>query len=204
MVPLTISIIESRLRSGTISSNVRGEVRKRAAVAIVLRDHGGQTEVLLIRRAERAGDPWSGHVAFPGGRASPADASIEATAIRETKEEIGLDLEAAGARLIGRLPDQQPLRRVTGLAITPVLFEVQGDPPLTPDAREVAATCWVPLSALDSGIHDGRMVYWWRPLLGIPLPFPFILSCWRYQGFTIWGLTYRMLSEMLRIARAST
>jgi 8-oxo-dGTP pyrophosphatase MutT (NUDIX family) len=201
---LSIAGIEEAIRRGVATRPLSSPTRKRAAVAIVLRERGGarETEVLLIRRAERAGDPWSGHVALPGGRAAPEDASIEATAIREAREEVGIDLAAPGVRLLGRLPDFEPMRRITGLAITPVVFEVAGDPPLSPDAREVAATAWVPLAALASGALSGRMVYWWRPLRRIPLPVPLVVGCWRWNDFTIWGLTYRIL-ESLFLATAA-
>jgi 8-oxo-dGTP pyrophosphatase MutT (NUDIX family) len=82
---------------------------RRAAVALVLRVPVGAAgpELLLVKRAEYPGDPWSGHVAFPGGRAEPDDASPWHTAARETWEETGLDLLAAG-RLLGTLDELYP------------------------------------------------------------------------------------------------
>jgi ADP-ribose pyrophosphatase YjhB (NUDIX family) len=77
--------------------------RRRAAVAVVLHDAGPSPEILFIERAERFGDPWSGQMAFPGGRVDPGDATARAAAERETLEEVGLDL--AGAELLGRLGD---------------------------------------------------------------------------------------------------
>ena len=73
-----------------------------AAVAAVLRVVD-EPELLFIKRAEVAHDPWSGHVAFPGGRMEPDDESLEATAIRETFEELSLDLKAG--QMLGRLDD---------------------------------------------------------------------------------------------------
>jgi 8-oxo-dGTP pyrophosphatase MutT (NUDIX family) len=77
--------------------------RPRAAVAVVLRDADDGPEVLLIERARHPEDPWSGHMAFPGGRVDPADSDTRAAAERETLEEVGLPL--AGAELLGRLDD---------------------------------------------------------------------------------------------------
>ncbi len=199
MVPLTIPLIEDRVRRGLVKGlAASGPIAKRAAVAIVLRTRpDGEVEVLLIQRAERAGDPWSGHAAFPGGRVDAADASIDATAIRETREELGLDHAAAGVRFLGRLPDFTPLRRLSlGMSVTPVVFEVAGDPPFSPDPAEVAFARWVPLSALRGRAHAGRFVYWWRPWRWLPFPIPFILECWRYGELTIWGLTRRMLTSL--------
>jgi 8-oxo-dGTP pyrophosphatase MutT (NUDIX family) len=202
-VRATIARIEARIARGE-APRVDFPVAptRRAAVAVVLREGGTGAEVLLIKRAERAGDPWSGHVAFPGGRADPEDASIEATAEREAREEVGLDLAPPAARRIGRLPDHpgRAAGRWIGLAITPVLYQVVGDPPLALDRAEVEATFWAPLAALASGRHDGRMLHWWRPLRRLPLSLPFVLPCWRYEGFTIWGLTHRMLRGLLEVA----
>ncbi|HEX9187840.1 MAG TPA: NUDIX domain-containing protein, partial [Vicinamibacteria bacterium] len=83
----------------------------RAAVALVLRDGvPAGPELLVIRRAEHEQDPWSGHMGFPGGRAEPSDPSPEATAVRETLEETGLDLARDGSRL-GALDEMKALAR---------------------------------------------------------------------------------------------
>src|SRR5262245_34151321 len=74
---------------------------ERAAVAAILLPRDDTFEILLIRRAERPTDLWSGHMAFPGGRRSPEDRDLLATAVRETEEEVGLDLARHG-ELVGR------------------------------------------------------------------------------------------------------
>ena len=73
----------------------RNEEMRESVVAIILRNPAPQTELLFIKRSESAGDPWSGHMAFPGGHREADDAGLKETAIRETKEEIGLDLSNA-------------------------------------------------------------------------------------------------------------
>jgi len=170
----------------------------RAAVAVVLRENAGAVEVLLSERAQRPGDPWSGQMAFPGGRAEPHDRDEWETASRETREEIGLDLDTA-ALALARLPELQALAggRRLGLAIAPLLYALpQPKVQLTPDAREVADAVWVPLAALN---HQNRGRYLWRRILGLV---PIELPCWRVGGHTIWGLTYRMLSELLALRPA--
>ncbi|MGH7644285.1 MAG: NUDIX hydrolase, partial [Gemmatimonadales bacterium] len=77
-----------------------------AAVALALLEGSTGLELLLIKRAEREGDPWSGQIALPGGRRDPQDPDLLATALRETLEETGLDL--AGAERLGTLDDLYP------------------------------------------------------------------------------------------------
>src|SRR5436190_23089519 len=126
-MPIALTAIEEGIRraaAGGAAGAFPGA--KRAAVAVILRERGGEIEVLLIRRSERDDDPWSGHAAFPGGRKEPSDETPEATAIRETREEVGLDLGAPGVRVLGRFADCTP-RRTRGLLVTPVVFSVEGD-----------------------------------------------------------------------------
>ena len=93
-------------------------------MALVLRAGGVGLDLLLIQRTEHPADPWSGHVAFPGGRADPDDVSLVATAIRETREEVGIDL--GGAEHIGALDEIQAVGRMRamGLSIAPHVFAI--------------------------------------------------------------------------------
>ena len=118
---------------------------RRAAVATILRGRGDETEVLLIRRAEHPNDPWSGHMAFPGGHVEPGE-RMRAAAERETREEIGLDLTARGS-LIGRLDHTHAVargRRVD-LVIAPYVFELTGDIGPLQFSHEVTEVIWAPL-----------------------------------------------------------
>jgi 8-oxo-dGTP pyrophosphatase MutT (NUDIX family) len=158
-----------------------------AAVAIVLRAKaGGDAEVLLIRRAEHPKDPWSGHAAFPGGRRDPGDASLLATAMRETREEVGLDLER-DARLVARLPDVQAVARGRGidLVITPFVFALERDAELRPN-DEVAAIVWAPLGPLARNESAGTLDYVHE---GVSLRLPTL----SVGDLVVWGLTHRML-----------
>jgi 8-oxo-dGTP pyrophosphatase MutT (NUDIX family) len=166
---------------------------RKAAVAVILRDGGPGVEILFIRRAEHPRDPWSGQMGLPGGRVDPGDASPFAAALRETREEIALDLEALG-RPLGRLSEVRthlPLGSVPH-SVVPFAFAVDGDPELGRN-EEVQETLWVPLSfLLDRG---NRSAFTWVRK-GLPLPMP----CYTFEGRVIWGLTLKIVDELIEVA----
>jgi 8-oxo-dGTP pyrophosphatase MutT (NUDIX family) len=166
---------------------------RKAAVAVILRDGDLGVELLFIRRAEHPRDPWSGQMGLPGGRVDPGDVSPLAAALRETREEVGLDLEALG-RLLGRLSEVRthlPLGSVPH-SVVPFAFAVDGDPGLSRN-EEVQEALWVPLSfLLDRG---NRSAFTWVRK-GLPLPMP----CYTFQGRVIWGLTLRIVDELIELA----
>jgi len=166
---------------------------KWAAVAMLLRDTEAGPELLFIRRAEQPSDPWSGHMAFPGGRQQSEDASLLDTAIRETHEEVGLDL-AIGANQIGQLDDLQAIARgkPQETVIRPFVFEVHREFPLRVDDREVAEALWTPLLPLYRGEVDTVRPYEWH---GTHIDFP----AYDVDGRLVWGLTYQMLRSFFRI-----
>lgn len=163
----------------------------RAAVAVVLREGPAGAEFVAIRRSEREGDPWSGHMALPGGREHPSDKDLVTTVARETHEEVGIDLRTHG-RLLGRLDDLpafaggQPIR----LVISPFVFSVNAPVEFALDQREVARALWVPLAFLTRPEARGRIRF---SLAGHELEH----DAYVYEGHTIWGLTYRILSRLL-------
>lgn len=158
---------------------------RRAAVALV---HGPDDTLLLIRRAAREGDPWSGHMAFPGGRRQSDDADDVHTARRETQEEVGLDLSAA--TLTGALPPQRsPLSRPElAIAVFPFVFRVPAWDALG-TSDEVASVHRFDVDALLGPAHRGTFRYqgW-----GVDRDLP----CLRVDGTLIWGLTLRMLDDL--------
>jgi 8-oxo-dGTP pyrophosphatase MutT (NUDIX family) len=169
------------------------KVLVRSAVGLYLHQPGGAgVEVLMIRRAERAGDPWSGHMAFPGGRKERGDRNTLQTALRETHEEVGFDART-GARLLGRLSDIATHPRLPRgpMVITPWVFRVDKAPSLTPN-EEVAETVWVPLGFLADRKNREKMR--WAPN-GVPLELP----CYLFGGRRIWGLSLMMLDELLDV-----
>ncbi len=144
-----------------------------------------------MRRVEHKGDPWSGQVSLPGGRAEEEDDSAAATAARETMEEVGVDLTLHG-ELMGHLPPIKPLITVTRrpLHVTPVVFFLND--PVQPEAREEAQRVfWLPLDRAGSGSLDSTFRYHLGP---VSKTFP----CWRHDGEVIWGLTYRLLLGLLK------
>lgn len=170
-------------------------VRGRAAVAIVVRDTTEGTQVLLIRRAEHPADPWSGHMGFPGGREDPEDESPLATAIRETFEELALDLRRAG-RLLGQLTPLPAVARgrPVGMTIVPFVFELTADAELT-YSDEVAEAVWVPLDPLLHG--QLRTTFAVDRGGGEPVKLP----AHDVEGRMVWGLTYRMLDSLFELLR---
>ncbi len=168
------------------------EERRRAAVAVLLHDEPIGPRVLLMKRADREGDPWSGHISLPGGRFEAFDPDLHATAIRETREEVGIALE--GARYLGQLPSLHPSSAgPKGIEVTPFVFltETALEPRLGPEAL---AAFWLPLATAGAGALDGTYTY-----PGSAMTFP----SWHYEGHVIWGLTMRILADVLAIARAS-
>ena len=167
--------------------------RRRAAVAIVLHEVDGDPELLFIERAARLGDPWSGQMAFPGGRVDPGDAGARAAAERETLEEVGLDL--AGAELVGRLGDVDAgIRLVAPLVLSAFVYRIDARATLTPN-HEVREALWVPVSRLVDPVH--RIDHRW----GLAR-FPGILVG-EPGRHVVWGLTYQLVEELLRISGGS-
>lgn len=172
------------------------EGARRAAVALILRASDADAlELLLIQRAAYAGDPWSGHIALPGGREEPGDPSLVDTAIRETREETAIDLAHEG-RLIGRLDDVQPRTVVLPrIIITPfvAVLAASAPPPLSL-SPEVADAFWVPVATL----CDPRTAT--EVTLDLPGG-PRRVRCFLHGGHTIWGLTERILNQFLELLR---
>jgi 8-oxo-dGTP pyrophosphatase MutT (NUDIX family) len=165
---------------------------REAAVALVLRARA-DIELLLIKRAVRETDPWSGHMALPGGRRAPDDAGLLDTALRETAEETGVDVSRYG-RVLGPLDEIAPRnRRLPPVVIAPFVAVVPPGTLAVADGREVDATLWVPISAL----RDEEAVS--EILIELEeegsRSFPSLV----YQDHVIWGLTHRILTQFIEI-----
>jgi 8-oxo-dGTP pyrophosphatase MutT (NUDIX family) len=161
-----------------------------AAVALVLVDGRNGLEILLIRRAERADDPWSGQIALPGGRRDPADPDLLATAIRETREETGVELW--GAERLGVLDDLHPRTvMLPPVVVRPFVFALAQRAALVPGA-EVQRAFWLPVARLlDSGVRRDITL----ALRGEQRTFPAYLV----DEDVIWGMTERILTPFLNL-----
>jgi len=159
-----------------------------AAVAIVW-SRAAEESVLLIRRAEREGDPWSGQWSFPGGHCDPQDSGPLETALRELQEECSLHVPPD--RLHETLPHTVARRR-TGryLLVAPFVFAVDCEAATQVDLEEAAEARWIPLSLLENPARH-RL----QPVPGMPpeLLFPAV----DLDGAPLWGFTYRLITEWL-------
>ena len=156
-----------------------------ASVALVFNGQDAAApELLFIQRAIREGDPWSGHMAFPGGRRDAADGSEAATAARETLEEVGLDLAHPIAQLDDFAGSGNP--RVPPLRISPFVYEVNGRPELRLN-HEVQSVVWVPVPWMLSPTSVTRYEV---ERDGAKQSFPAFV----YSDYVVWGLTYRILT----------
>ena len=174
-----------------------------AAVALILREHDDGLQLLLIQRTVSESDPWSGHVALPGGRQDPTDPCLRYTAEREVLEEVGIDL-GAHATYLGRLPDIQARARgrQLNLTIRPFVFHLDQPVSMRLHPGEVAGALWVSLDLLISGQADSQYSHTLTDdVSGSKRTYH--LPAYQVEGLIVWGLTYAMLSEFLRRASSS-
>jgi len=166
-------------------------VARYAAIALVLRlGADGEPELLMIKRAEFEQDPWSGHIACPGGRMDPTDRDLEHTAIRETWEETGIDIAAHGQTL-GTLDDISPRTpALPPLVIRPYVAVVESDVTIIA-SPEVAEAFWVPLSAIR------ETTSWIRAMVRIRNVGEREEDVFRHGDYTVWGLTHRALVQFV-------
>jgi len=191
-VSVALSAIDRLRRNLAVRTpeTVEDPSRSPAAVAVVLAE--SPVSLLLIRRAEREGDRWSGQMAFPGGRWSPGDPGLLDTARRETREEVGLDL--AGAEVLGALDDIAPRTpTLPPVIVRPFVFRLDRPNSLHPN-HEVAHAAWIGIDRLtDAAVYrDYRY-----PVAGATLVFP----GYHLEEGVIWGMTERILTPLLQILR---
>jgi 8-oxo-dGTP pyrophosphatase MutT (NUDIX family) len=165
---------------------------RKAAVALIFRvGQDGALELLFIKRAEYEADPWSGQIAFPGGRVEAGDASLAETAIRETREETSIDLAREGM-MIGTLDDLRPRTpRLPPIMVRPYVALLDRTEPLVL-SPEVALSFWLPFAAI------ARTESWHEETVfarGIQIN----ARVFRHQQHVIWGMTERILAQLLTL-----
>jgi len=189
--PLIASLQDSLQKRGTVEAPEEPGVRK-AAVALIFRaGEDGSPELLFIKRAEYPGDPWSGQIAFPGGREESGDTSLQETATRETREETGLDLAREGT-VIGVLDDLRPRHiRLPAIVVRPYVAVVDRTEPLELSS-EVALAFWIPFGAL---AHAES----WREDTVVARGAQINARVFKHQDHVIWGMTERILAQLLEM-----
>jgi len=188
---ITMRMLEQAFQQHRPALHFSVTAKERAAVAIIAREKADLSlEILMIQRATHHLDPWSGHMAFPGGREEAQDHSLEETARRETFEEVNLKLRAQ--MLLGRLDDLSAGHiRPHSMSISPFVYAWEGPADLKM-SHEVARALWLPLDYLLNSAnvcpyepqgHHSRPVF---PAL-------------HWEGCMIWGLSYQMLCMLGRL-----
>lgn len=161
-----------------------------AAIMMILKQSDPGYSLLFIKRPDNDRDPFSGHMAFPGGRMELDDNSKLDTAVRETLEEVGININRS-ARVLGALDDVNPNNpRARNYLVTPYLSILEEEVDITPDANEVEKTIWVPMHHLVDDkntqvrirVRDGREVKDYA---------------YNYDQYLIWGMTGRVLHQFL-------
>jgi 8-oxo-dGTP pyrophosphatase MutT (NUDIX family) len=187
--PHVVRLMRSLAEHPPVVAKVEGSVRL-AAILLALRARAdGEPELLMIKRAEAEGDPWSGHIACPGGRMEPGDHDLAVTAVRETWEETGVDVARDG-RLLGHLDDLSPRTpALPPIIIRPYVALVRPDVEIVP-SHEVAQAFWVPISAL-------REQSAWGMGLGSVGGVERRVEVFQHGEYTVWGLTERALRQFL-------
>lgn len=195
--PITLNDVRRLLRTHKQRSVVPGAAHlKKAAVAAIFREGPSDLDLLFIRRAEHPRDPWSGHMAFPGGRVDTTDSGPLGAAVRETREELALDLDR-NATLVGELSHVPAVAhgRPVPLVIFPFVFSLTGESVLEPDEREVQEAIWVPFSFL---LDESNRTTLERRIAGVPMRLP----AYHFEGRTIWGLTLKMVDELMALVQS--
>jgi 8-oxo-dGTP pyrophosphatase MutT (NUDIX family) len=164
-----------------------------AVVAILLWDEPGRgLQTLLVQRAEREGDPWSAQIGLPGGRVKQALESPRTALHREVEEEIGIKLEEVGVEL-GSLSVGHPMRRME-MRVQPWVYGLRIKPKISLGS-EIADSFWVNLTELPSKMKMTEIMIRNEPRS---------VESFLVEGKVVWGFTYRVLTELIPILKASS
>lgn len=151
-----------------------------AGVAIMLKPGDEDIELFLVKRAEVSGDPWSGDMAFPGGKKTPSDVDICDTVRREVEEETGITLDEM--RFLGAMKVEKSNVR-PGKEVLPLVFVLEEKPPVTLN-YELTKAFWAPLKELKKSQTRANVKGWDSEVFKV-------------EGEVVWGMTYRMLKRII-------
>jgi 8-oxo-dGTP pyrophosphatase MutT (NUDIX family) len=177
----------ARIQEKLVTGEPRQKGLRFAAVSMILQDRK-LPSVLLIERARRADDPWSGQIAFPGGKMQDGDRTARDTAVRETKEEVGIDLDGA-ADFLGY--GQVTTTHTGTMDVVPSVFSLKHRVEIKPNG-EVASFRWIGLEDLLAPAarsnhqldYDGRAIQ---------------TPAYAVGGYVVWGLTYRIINNLIDV-----
>jgi 8-oxo-dGTP pyrophosphatase MutT (NUDIX family) len=182
--------LEDILRNRDVVKMDKVQRLVRAAVMVILKEGSSGYSILFIKRTENEGDVFSGHMAFPGGKMGIADKGTLDTAMRETAEETGIDINKSGT-IIGELDDFYPNNpKANHYVVTPYLSFLEEEVELTLDAAEVADAVWIPIHHLNDPRNQEVRILERKDRVSEDFVF-------YYSDYVIWGMTGRILHQFL-------
>ncbi len=182
------AVLMPQFTDGRLRPRLEPPQTARAAAVLVLLFPGPDDDARVVLTERPSYDGFhSGEVSFPGGKAEPEDVDDDATALRESAEEIGLDAVAAGVRIVGHLG--QVWIPVSDFRITPVVGLAARRPVLIPSPDEVARILEPPASAF---LPQAPIEIAERTIGDWPLRY----GGYRIDGLHVWGATARILGQL--------
>lgn len=154
-----------------------------AAVVMLLRVQNDELDMLLVKRVQNPADPWSGQVAFPGGKREPKDSNLKQTAIRETLEETNINL-LDSCQFLGVLKAIRSRPR-PDLKILPFVVLIEREQPIRLSEKELAGSLWIPIRDIIAANGIAKVSVGNVPAFVIGLT-------------VIWGLTYSIIKDFVR------
>jgi 8-oxo-dGTP diphosphatase len=161
------------------------EQKTSAAVVILLIWKDNEPAILFVNRIDHPKDPWSGQMALPGGKKELKDSTLKDTIIRETQEEVGINLKKC--QFLGVLHTENSVVK-PDMDILPFVVYCKEKPVVHVNTQELKKAVWISLPEL---VQNQKMAT-------LPLgEFPAFVV----QGYTIWGVTYRIMKQFLQVLK---
>lgn len=152
-----------------------------AAVALLLKEAGEEFEILFVERVESPVDPWSGQMAFPGGKRNSEDQNLMQTVVRETLEEVHINL-LDRCHFLGVMTTLTSSQRPE-MKVLPFVFLLQHEPAIKLNKKELERFIWISMAELFQSEGSVKFEFGEFPA--------YVVS-----NNVIWGLTYRILKNL--------